>query len=81
MRFEDLEVWRRSSALSCSVYKAFKLSKEYCLKDQITPSNLSFLLILLKVMKELQLKIALSFYLMRKESAVSYAPNSILPKK
>ncbi|MFY8298555.1 four helix bundle protein [Pseudoalteromonas sp. SS15] len=41
MRFEDLEVWRRSLALSCSVYKAFKLSKEYGLKDQITRSSLS----------------------------------------
>ncbi len=41
MRFEDLEVWRRSLALSCSVYKAFNLSKEYGLKDQITRSSLS----------------------------------------
>ena len=41
MRFEDLEVWRRSLTLSCSVYKAFKLSKEYGLKDQITRSSLS----------------------------------------
>ena len=39
--FEDLEVWKRSCKLTVKVYKLFKNSKEYVLRDQITRSALS----------------------------------------
>jgi four helix bundle protein len=41
MRFEDLEVWRRSVALSADIYLAMKNLKDYGFKDQITRSSLS----------------------------------------
>lgn len=41
MKFEDLEVWKRSARLSSEVYKYFKLSKDFGFKDQITRSSLS----------------------------------------
>jgi len=41
MRFEDLEVWKRSRNLSASIYKEFKELKDYGFKDQITRSGLS----------------------------------------
>jgi four helix bundle protein len=41
MRFEDLEVWKRSARLSAEIYKTFKDLKDYGFKDQITRSGLS----------------------------------------
>jgi len=41
MRFEDLEVWKRSARLSANIYKQFKELKDYGFKDQITRSGLS----------------------------------------
>jgi four helix bundle protein len=41
MRFEELEVWRRSVALSADIYLAMKDLKDYGFKDQITRSSLS----------------------------------------
>ncbi len=41
MQFEDLAVWLRSADLACDIYKHFKASKEFGLKDQITRSALS----------------------------------------
>jgi len=41
MQFEDLAVWQRSADLACDIYKHFKASKEFGLKDQITRSALS----------------------------------------
>ncbi|MGF1763360.1 four helix bundle protein, partial [Aliivibrio kagoshimensis] len=41
MRFEDLEVWKRSARLSAEVYKCFLKSKDFGFKDQITRSSLS----------------------------------------
>ena len=40
-RFEDLEVWRRSSRLCVEVYKGLASCKDYGFKDQITRSSLS----------------------------------------
>ena len=39
--FEDLEVWKRSARLSCSVYKELRQLKDFGFKDQITRSSLS----------------------------------------
>ena len=36
MRFEDMDVWKRSSRLSVSIYQHFADLKDYGLKDQIT---------------------------------------------
>ncbi|WDE98210.1 four helix bundle protein [Lentisphaera profundi] len=41
MAFEDLEVWKRSAALSAEVYLVLKDLKDYGFKDQITRSCLS----------------------------------------
>ena len=41
MKFEDLEVWKRSARLSADLYKELKYLKDYGFKDQITRSGLS----------------------------------------
>jgi four helix bundle protein len=41
MRFEDLEVWKRSSRLCVDIYKALAELKDYGFRDQITRSALS----------------------------------------
>ncbi len=41
MRFEDLEVWKRSAALSAEVYLALAELRDFGFKDQITRSSLS----------------------------------------
>ena len=41
MKFEQLEVWKRSANLACKVYREFHNSRDYGFKDQITRSCLS----------------------------------------
>ncbi len=41
MRFEDLEVWKRSARLSADIYKKLASLKDFGFKDQITRSGLS----------------------------------------
>jgi len=41
MRFEDLEVWKRSARLSADIYRTLQGSKDYGFKDQLTRSSLS----------------------------------------
>lgn len=41
MRFEDLEVWKRSARLSAEIYKRLKDLRDYGFRDQITRSGLS----------------------------------------
>ncbi|MDN2664395.1 four helix bundle protein [Psychromonas sp. 14N.309.X.WAT.B.A12] len=41
MRFEDLDVWKRSARLSAEIYKYFQTSRDFGFKDQITRSSLS----------------------------------------
>ncbi len=41
MRFEDLDVWKRSARLSAVIYKELNTIKDYGFKDQITRSGLS----------------------------------------
>ena len=41
MRFEDLDVWKRSARLSADIYKNLSGLKDYGFKDQITRSSLS----------------------------------------
>ena len=40
-RYEDLNVWKRSTRLSVEIYKQLIKLKDYGLKDQITRSGLS----------------------------------------
>ena len=40
-RFEDLDVWRRSSRLCVEIYKGLATCKDFGFKDQITRSCLS----------------------------------------
>ncbi|CAM4280770.1 four helix bundle protein [Vibrio agarivorans] len=41
MRFEKLDIWKRSSKLSCDIYLVTKSLKDYGFKDQITRAGLS----------------------------------------
>ena len=41
MKFEDMDVWKRSSRLSVGVYRYFSDLKDYGYKDQVTRSSLS----------------------------------------
>lgn len=41
MRFEELEVWRRSVRLSGDLYRAMEPVKDFGFRDQITKSGLS----------------------------------------
>ncbi|MBW8185195.1 four helix bundle protein [Shewanella nanhaiensis] len=41
MRFEQLDVWKRASRLSCDIYKATETVQNWGFKDQITRSGLS----------------------------------------
>ncbi|GGB60425.1 four helix bundle protein [Shewanella inventionis] len=41
MRFEQLEVWKRASRLSCDIYKLTESVSNWGFKDQITRSGLS----------------------------------------
>ena len=41
MRFEDLEVWKRSARLSADIYRALNDVKDFGFRDQITRSGLS----------------------------------------
>ena len=41
MRFEDMDVWKRSTRLSVSIYQYFSDLRDYGFKDQITRSGLS----------------------------------------
>nr|WP_240905770.1 four helix bundle protein [Thiorhodococcus mannitoliphagus] len=41
LRFEDLEVWKRSARLSVELYKAMSGLRDFGFRDQITRSGLS----------------------------------------
>ena len=41
MKFEDLDIWKRSARLSSDLYKHFRDSKDFGFRDQITRSGLS----------------------------------------
>ena len=41
MRFEELEVWKRSAQLCANIYKELKYLKDFTFKSQITGSSLS----------------------------------------
>ncbi|WOH38992.1 four helix bundle protein [Thalassotalea fonticola] len=41
MKYTQLDVWKRSSNLTCQIYKELKNCKDYGFKDQITRSALS----------------------------------------
>lgn len=41
MKFEDMDVWKRSTRLSVSIYKELSSCRDYGFKDQITRSGLS----------------------------------------
>ena len=41
MKFEDLEIWRRSARLSAELYKSLSGCKDFGFRDQVTRSGLS----------------------------------------
>ncbi len=42
MKFEDMEIWKRSARLSANLYKHFTESKDYGFRDQITRSAFGY---------------------------------------
>ncbi|NIZ07445.1 four helix bundle protein [Pseudoalteromonas sp. HF66] len=41
MKFEQMDVWKKSSRLACDIYKVMFVCKDYGFKDQITRAALS----------------------------------------
>lgn len=41
MKYENLEIWQRSTELSIQVYKSYSKLRDYGFKDQVTRSSLS----------------------------------------
>lgn len=41
MRFEDLEVWKRSARMSAEIYKVSRKIRDFSFRDQLTRSSLS----------------------------------------
>jgi len=41
MRFEDMDVWKKASRLSVSIYRHFSDLKDFGFRDQVTRSSLS----------------------------------------
>ncbi len=41
MKFEDLDVWKRSARLSANIYKTLQMCKVFSFRDQITRAGLS----------------------------------------
>ena len=41
MRFEDLEVWKRSARLSADIYRCMQPVKDFGFRDQLTRAGLS----------------------------------------
>ena len=41
MKFEDLEVWKRSARLSADIYKEMQQVKDFGFRDQLTRAGLS----------------------------------------
>jgi four helix bundle protein len=41
MKFEDLEVWKRSARLSSEIYTIMKSCNDYSFRDQLTRASLS----------------------------------------
>ena len=41
MRFEDLEVWKRSARLSADVYRGMQSVRDFGFRDQLTRAELS----------------------------------------
>ena len=41
LRFEDLDVWKRSARLSAELYKGLKTCKDFAFRDQLTRAGLS----------------------------------------
>ena len=41
MKFEQMDVWKKSSRLACEIYKVMFVCKDYGFKDQITRAALS----------------------------------------
>ncbi len=72
MRFEDLDVWKRSSRLSVSVYKELADCKNFGFKDQITRSSLSIPSNIAEGFEQSTNKDSNKFFTMPKALAVNY---------
>lgn len=71
MKFEDLDVWKKSAHLSAELYKKLLDCKDYGFRDQITRSGLSVPSNISEVVNDLLPKSAFSFWAMPRAHAVS----------
>lgn len=61
MRFEDMDVWKKSSRLSVNIYRHLADLKDFGFKDQISVQACLYLVILPRVLDVLRIKISVIF--------------------
>ena len=71
MRFEDLEIWKRSARLSAELYKAFSDCRDFGFRDQITRSVFRFQVILPKDQNEVRRRTLFGFFNIQKALVVN----------
>jgi len=69
MKFETMEVWKRSVTLSCEVYRSVSRLKDYGFKDQISRSSLSIPSNIAEGMERLSIKDSINFLSYAKASS------------
>jgi len=78
MKCETLDVWKKSARLSADVYKAFKDSKDYGFKDQITRSGLSIPSNIAEGIEKESIKEQLRYLEIAKGSAAEFATQTYI---
>ncbi len=77
MRFENLDVWKRSSRLCVEVYKELTHCKDYGFKDQKHVAAYQSQATLQRALSVIQKKMVISSFIMRKVLAQNYEPKFI----
>jgi four helix bundle protein len=75
-RFEDLDVWRRSSRLCVDIYKGLATCKDYGFRDQITRSCLTIPSNIAEDFERGSDKDPTNSFITQKAPPVNYAPKS-----
>ena len=78
MKCEKLDVWKKSARLSSDVYKAFKLSKDFGFKDQITRAGLSIPSNIAEGMEKSSVKEQIRFLDIAKGSTAEFATQTYI---
>ena len=71
MKFEDMDIWKRSARLAADLYKHFAVCNDFGFRDQITRSGLSVPSNIAEGAERGSKKILLDFFNMQKAHAVN----------